>query len=82
MTTRFSSQQQSSGLGFSFSALLPESGRRGDMLRLQLLNHERVNAEHIKVASDWGERLLQYCAEDQSSVRAHLRQLKISDGAR
>ena len=69
------------GLGFFFSALLPESGRRGDMLRLQLLNHERVTPAHIKVASDWGQRLLDYCAEDQAGMQEHLRQLKVKDGA-
>lgn len=67
------------GLGFSFSALLPESGRCGDMLRLQFLNHEKVNPEHIKVASDWGKRLLQHCVEDQAGVRDHLRKMRISD---
>ena len=70
------------GLGFFFSALLPESGRDGDMLRLQSLNHEKVHPDHIKTASDWGGRLLKYCGEDQQRVREHLRQLKISDGAR
>jgi N-acetylglutamate synthase-like GNAT family acetyltransferase len=67
------------GLGFFFSALLPESGPRGDMLRLQLLNHQKMHPDHIKVASEWGGRLLQYCVEDQSKVRDHIRKLRISD---
>lgn len=67
------------GHGFFFSALLPESGRDGDVLRLQFLNHEHVHPQHLKLASDWGARLLGMCTEDRERVTVRLRELRQSD---
>ncbi len=67
------------GFGFFFSALLPESGRDGDVLRLQFLDHEHVAPEHLNLASPWGARLLGMCLEDRDRVASHLHQLRLSD---
>jgi len=66
-------QDRLSNLGFFFSALLPESGRTGDTLRLQLLDHVHVPTGHIKLASEWGEALLSRCDEDRQRVEAQRR---------
>ena len=66
-------------LGFFFSALLPESGRHGDTLRLQLLDHLTVSAEQIRLASEWGETLLSRCSADQERVKERRRKRRLSD---
>ena len=69
-----------SGLGaFFFSALLPESAKNGDVLRLQVLEHVHVQPDDLKLASDWGEQLLALCIADRERVAAHLRALRLSD---
>ena len=66
------------GYGFFFSALLPESGRQSDVLRLQMQNHEHVSEDSIKLASEWGARLLALCVKDRARVADELRQRRLS----
>ena len=66
------------GYGFYFSALLPESGRENDVLRLQMQNHEHVSEESIHLASDWGAQLLAVCIKDRDRVEEELRQRRLS----
>jgi hypothetical protein len=68
-----------SGFGFFFSALLPESAPDGDMLRLQLLNHEKIQPDHLKLDSDWGSHLLKMCVDDRERVNLRIRELRLSE---
>jgi len=65
------------GHGFFFSALLPESGAVGDVLRLQVHNHEHITPESIQLATDWGEGLLTRCVEDRARVLEESRRRRL-----
>jgi len=66
-----------SGLGFFFSALLPESAKDGDVLRMQYLN-EGVSLGDIHLGSDWGREILEAVRRDEQRVGEHLRSLRLS----
>jgi len=74
-----SQANQLAGFGFFFSGLLPESAPDGDVLRLQFLNHEHPAPAELKLASEWGEKLLSECVADQERVVTHLRERRLSD---
>lgn len=53
--------------GFFFCGVLIEYDQ-GDVLRLQYMNNIKVNVADIKVASDFGRRLLDYVLKQQELV--------------
>jgi len=54
-------------LGFFFGGVIPEL-RRGDVLRLQLLNGVEADPSDVVVASDFGRRLLDYVFERKAGA--------------
>ena len=46
-------------LGFFFAGIIPEMFE-GDALRLQYLNNVNIDFEKVRIASDFGKKLLAY----------------------
>jgi hypothetical protein len=56
-------------LGFFFGGIFPNLQVSGDVLRLQRLHNVEVNHDDVSVASDFGEKLLNYIL-DKSKISA------------